>query len=206
MKRFVAAMLALCLTAGTALTANAAAPVFLSAKEREQYESYADPAVPEVCAFCGGAMEETSRTTAGNFGATGLTKECAKGTVYTGLDMLEVRQITVVYTCRECGTGVAEQGYERRWACWDLDGCRDCGGRRFLQSTEESAWALTGNVRECEDGGKPYYKDAEVRRTVTKTYACENCGTLETRTDTETGWYCTADEEERALVNEMMKE
>lgn len=205
MKRLFVVALAAGLMLGAALTANAA-PVTFDAKEQELYEYYADPAVPGACEFCGGAMEETSRTAAGNFGATGLTKECTKGTVYTGVDMLEARMVMVIYTCRDCGIGVAERGYERRWTCWDLDGCRNCGGRRFLKSTEEGTWTLTGNVRECEHGGNPYYKDAEAQRTVTKTFACENCGTQETRTDRETRWYCTADEAESLLVCEMMEE
>ncbi len=197
-------VLAVCLAVAGSLTADAADfRQGFSAKEKELYEYYAAPVIPTVCEHCGGALEETGRVYT-PFGATGLTKPCAKGTVYTGLDMMQVRLVSITLACKDCEIGTTAQGYERHWVCWDLDGCKICGGRRFLQNSTESDWVLTGNVRDCDDGGYPFYNDVEAERTITRIYACEDCGTLETRNDRETTWLCTANEEDRLKVFELM--
>lgn len=113
---------------------------------------------------------------------------------YTGLDMLEARTVRVQYACAGCGASATAAGYERRWVCYDPDGCAECGGQRTLQTSEPGEWGLTGGWQECTHGHMPYYNDIEESRTVEKTFVCESCGETETRTDAETRWRCTGEE------------
>ena len=203
-KNGVILALLVCLTITSSIAADAADfRCELTAKEKELYEYYAPPVIPTDCEHCGGVLEESSYVTS-PFGTTGLTKTCARETVYTGLDIMQARRVLITYICKDCEMGVTTQGYERRWICWDEDGCKNCGGRRFLQNSVADDWALTGNIRDCDDGGFPYYQDAEAERVVNKVFACEDCGTIEARSDYEKIWLCTADEDERLIVSELM--
>lgn len=203
-KKIMICALVVCLTITDNVAANAADfQNEFTPKEKELYKYYSPPIIPTACEHCGGSLEETGRVYT-PFGTTGLTKTCTGGTIYTGLDMMQARMVLITYVCKDCTVGTTVQGYERRWTCWDLDGCKDCGGRRFLQSSNESDWSLTGSVRDCDDGGYPYYKDVETKRTITEVYACEDCGTLETRIDHETTWFCTANDAENLIVSKLM--
>lgn len=182
------------------LPAAAAEPVIFDSDLRAVYEQYAqDPAAPAVCETCGGTPVRTDRLW-GLWTPTGVTRPCDEGAAYSGLDMLEANPVADTYVCPGCGASTLAEGYVRRWVCYDPDGCPDCGGRRSLQSSEPGAWSPTGAVRSCTHGGTPYYNDVEAARSVRKTFVCETCGAAETRTDRETVWLCTDDEEESRIV------
>lgn len=194
LKRLFGLALAAALTATVGTGAFAAELVIFNSDKRELYQRYAqEPAVLTVCEDCGGALQAQD-TAAGRWFDTGFTRDCEEGVAYTGLDMLEARTVRVQYACAGCGASATAAGYERRWVCYDPDGCAECGGQRTLQTSEPGEWALTGGWQECSHGHMPYYNDIEESRTVEKTFVCESCGETETRTDAETRWRCTGEE------------
>ena len=161
LKRLFGLALAAALTATVGTGAFAAELVIFDSDKRELYQRYAqEPAVLTVCEDCGGALQAQD-TAAGRWFDTDFTRDCEEGVAYTGLDMLQARTVRVQYACAGCGASATAAGYERRWVCYDPDGCAECGGQRTLQTSEPGEWALTGGWQECTHGHMPYYNDIE---------------------------------------------